>query len=244
MRYETACSGEPLGVVAGITPFNFPVMVPMWIYPIALAAGNTVVLKPSELTPYSVLRLAELTADVLPPGVFNVVCGQGHVAEGRRAAEAARDVDVPLAVQGHVLGPRHPGAVELRGIASHDHRPPGADDSQRALLRGTDGACQRCSRRRRRGLHRRPRGSPRHGPAGARNPRLAGRDGPMTERMDYDGIGMTSARTRDRLVQRLRAEGIRDPRVLEALLQRPAAEAAYRERLEFECAHLMERDYR
>ncbi|MGZ4122366.1 MAG: aldehyde dehydrogenase family protein, partial [Tumebacillaceae bacterium] len=62
----------PLGVVAGITPFNFPLMVPMWMYPIAIAAGNTFVLKPSERTPLSSVRIADLfKAAGLPDGVFN-----------------------------------------------------------------------------------------------------------------------------------------------------------------------------
>ncbi|HVB44564.1 MAG TPA: CoA-acylating methylmalonate-semialdehyde dehydrogenase [Streptosporangiaceae bacterium] len=67
---------QPLGVVAGITPFNFPAMVPMWMFPIALAAGNTFVLKPSEKDPSASVRLAELLAQAgLPDGVFNVVHG-------------------------------------------------------------------------------------------------------------------------------------------------------------------------
>ena len=67
---------QPLGVVAGITPFNFPVMVPMWMFPIALACGNTFVLKPSERDPAPSIRLAELLAEAgLPAGVFNVVHG-------------------------------------------------------------------------------------------------------------------------------------------------------------------------
>ncbi len=78
--YTSMVRRDPLGVVASITPWNYPLNMATWKLGPALAAGNTVVLKPSELTPYSVLRLAELTADVLPPGVFNVVCGQGHVA--------------------------------------------------------------------------------------------------------------------------------------------------------------------
>ncbi len=66
----------PLGVVAGITPFNFPAMVPLWMIPVALACGNSVVLKPSERTPSAAVRLAELgTAAGLPAGVFNVVHG-------------------------------------------------------------------------------------------------------------------------------------------------------------------------
>jgi malonate-semialdehyde dehydrogenase (acetylating)/methylmalonate-semialdehyde dehydrogenase len=67
---------QPLGVVAGITPFNFPAMVPMWMFPIAIAAGNAFVLKPSEKDPSASVRLAELLAEAgLPDGVFNVVHG-------------------------------------------------------------------------------------------------------------------------------------------------------------------------
>lgn len=67
---------QPLGVVAGITPFNFPAMVPMWMYPVAIACGNTFILKPSEKDPSSSLLAAELLAEAgLPEGVFNVVHG-------------------------------------------------------------------------------------------------------------------------------------------------------------------------
>ncbi|PVZ16282.1 MULTISPECIES: CoA-acylating methylmalonate-semialdehyde dehydrogenase [unclassified Pseudomonas] len=67
---------QPLGVVAGVTPFNFPVMVPMWMYPIAIAAGNTFVLKPSPTDPSASLFMAELLREAgLPKGVFNVVQG-------------------------------------------------------------------------------------------------------------------------------------------------------------------------
>ncbi len=71
---------DPLGVVAGIAPWNYPLNMAVWKFGPALATGNTVVLKPSELTPLSLLRFAELTSDILPPGVFNVVCGQGETA--------------------------------------------------------------------------------------------------------------------------------------------------------------------
>jgi malonate-semialdehyde dehydrogenase (acetylating)/methylmalonate-semialdehyde dehydrogenase len=68
--------GEPLGVAVGITPFNFPAMVPMWMYPVAIACGNTFVLKPSERDPSASLLAAELWAEAgLPDGVFNVVHG-------------------------------------------------------------------------------------------------------------------------------------------------------------------------
>src|SRR5947199_3265585 len=67
---------QPLGVCAGITPFNFPVMVPMWMFPMALATGNTFILKPSERDPSAGYRIAELLLEAgLPPGVFNVVNG-------------------------------------------------------------------------------------------------------------------------------------------------------------------------
>ena len=67
---------QPVGVCAGITPFNFPAMVPMWMFPVALACGNTFVLKPSERVPSTALRLARLLAEAgLPPGVLNVVPG-------------------------------------------------------------------------------------------------------------------------------------------------------------------------
>jgi malonate-semialdehyde dehydrogenase (acetylating)/methylmalonate-semialdehyde dehydrogenase len=67
---------QPLGVCVGITPFNFPAMVPMWMFPIALATGNTFVLKPSEKDPSLALALAQLLKEAgLPDGVFNVVQG-------------------------------------------------------------------------------------------------------------------------------------------------------------------------
>ena len=73
---------QPLGVCAGITPFNFPAMVPMWMYPIALACGNTFVLKPSEKDPSCGLRLAELAVEAgVPPGVLNVVNGDKEAVD-------------------------------------------------------------------------------------------------------------------------------------------------------------------
>ncbi len=73
---------EPLGVFAVITPFNFPVMIPMWFIPLAVTLGDTVVLKPSELDPIPALALAGLFAEAgYPPGVVNVVLGEGTVAE-------------------------------------------------------------------------------------------------------------------------------------------------------------------
>jgi betaine-aldehyde dehydrogenase len=103
---------EPIGVVGQVTPWNYPMMMAVWKIAPALAAGNTVVLKPSDTTPVSTLRLAELAAEVFPPGVLNVVCGDrdtgralvehrtpqlvaitGSVRAGMQVAEsAARDV--------------------------------------------------------------------------------------------------------------------------------------------------------
>ena len=72
---------SPLGVVVGITPFNFPVMVPMWMFPLAIACGNTFILKPSEKVPTAGYRLAELFSEAgLPDGVFNVVQGDQETA--------------------------------------------------------------------------------------------------------------------------------------------------------------------
>src|SRR6202012_1411821 len=73
---------QPLGVVAGVTPFNFPVMVPMWMFPVALACGNTFVLKPSERDPSASIRIAELLKEAgLPDGVFNVVHGDKEAVD-------------------------------------------------------------------------------------------------------------------------------------------------------------------
>ncbi|MEZ9820751.1 CoA-acylating methylmalonate-semialdehyde dehydrogenase, partial [Shewanella sp. 10N.286.45.A1] len=73
---------QSLGVVAGIAPFNFPVMVPMWMFPIAIACGNSFIMKPSEKDPSSVMRMAELLTEAgLPDGVFNVVNGDKEAVD-------------------------------------------------------------------------------------------------------------------------------------------------------------------
>ncbi len=72
---------EPVGICAQITPWNYPLMMAVWKWAPAVAAGNTVVLKPSEHTPASTLRMAELAASVLPPGVLNVICGGPSTGE-------------------------------------------------------------------------------------------------------------------------------------------------------------------
>jgi malonate-semialdehyde dehydrogenase (acetylating) / methylmalonate-semialdehyde dehydrogenase len=80
---ESAMYRYPMGVVGGITPFNFPMMVPSWMFPLAIACGNTFVLKPSERTPLTAARLAELFKEAgLPDGVFNVVHGAHDVVNG------------------------------------------------------------------------------------------------------------------------------------------------------------------
>ena len=73
---------QPVGVVAGITPFNFPAMVPMWMYPVAIACGNTFVLKPSERDPSVAIRIAELASEAgLPDGVLNVINGDKEAVD-------------------------------------------------------------------------------------------------------------------------------------------------------------------
>ena len=119
---------EPLGVVGQITPWNYPLAMAMWKIGPALAGGNTIVLKPSELTPLTTVRLAEIAREVLPPGVLNVVTGHGvpvgsgivddrrvrlvsltgSVATGRRIAAAAGE---RLAVTHLELGGKAPVVV-------------------------------------------------------------------------------------------------------------------------------------
>ncbi|MDO8209615.1 CoA-acylating methylmalonate-semialdehyde dehydrogenase [Conexibacter sp. CPCC 206217] len=80
---DTFSLRQPVGVCVGITPFNFPAMVPLWMFPVALACGNTFVLKPSERDPSASLLLAELAAEAgVPPGVLNVVQGDRAAVEG------------------------------------------------------------------------------------------------------------------------------------------------------------------
>ncbi|NLH79875.1 MAG: CoA-acylating methylmalonate-semialdehyde dehydrogenase [Phyllobacteriaceae bacterium] len=81
-RIDSHSLRQPLGVVAGITPFNFPAMVPMWMFPVALACGNTFVLKPSERDPSAALLLADWLKEAgLPDGVFNVVNGDKEAVD-------------------------------------------------------------------------------------------------------------------------------------------------------------------
>lgn len=90
---DVAMNRYPLGVVAAITPFNFPAMIPLWFVPLAIAAGNTVVLKPSQRTPLSAARIAELFAEAgFPPGVLNVVHGAQQTVEALIDHEEVRAV--------------------------------------------------------------------------------------------------------------------------------------------------------
>jgi malonate-semialdehyde dehydrogenase (acetylating)/methylmalonate-semialdehyde dehydrogenase len=83
----------PMGVCAGISPFNFPAMVPMWMFPVAIACGNTFVMKPSEKDPTSTMRLAELLTDAgLPDGVFNIVNGDKEAVDVLLSDEAIQAV--------------------------------------------------------------------------------------------------------------------------------------------------------
>ena len=76
--YTSFTRREPVGVIAQVTPWNYPLMMAIWKFGPAIAAGNTVVLKPAETTPITTLRLAELIADILPKGVLNIVTGPGQ----------------------------------------------------------------------------------------------------------------------------------------------------------------------
>jgi aminobutyraldehyde dehydrogenase len=75
--YTSMTRRDPIGVVASIAPWNYPLMMAAWKLSPALAAGNTVVIKPSEQTPLTTLKLAQLLAEIFPPGVVNVICGRG-----------------------------------------------------------------------------------------------------------------------------------------------------------------------
>ncbi|ARP93650.1 CoA-acylating methylmalonate-semialdehyde dehydrogenase [Bordetella genomosp. 13] len=127
---------QPLGVVAGITPFNFPMMVPCWMFPLALACGNTFVLKPSERAPSASLRLAELLHQAgLPPGVFNVIHGDKQAVD---ALVAHRDVQAvsfvgstPVAESVYADGTRRGKRVQaLGGAKNHLVVMPDADLDQ------------------------------------------------------------------------------------------------------------------
>ena len=82
LNIDTWSTRQPLGITAGITPFNFPAMVPMWMYPISIACGNSFILKPSEKDPSCSIKLAELFSEAgLPDGVFNVIQGDKRIVD-------------------------------------------------------------------------------------------------------------------------------------------------------------------
>jgi 1-pyrroline dehydrogenase len=108
--YTSILRREPLGVAGLIAPWNYPLMMAGWKIGPALAAGNTVVLKPSELTPLTTLRLAELAADILPPGVFNVVTGDGEHC-------GARIVEHPLVRIVSLTGETATGKLIMRNAS-------------------------------------------------------------------------------------------------------------------------------
>ncbi|HEX7937581.1 MAG TPA: CoA-acylating methylmalonate-semialdehyde dehydrogenase [Gemmatimonadaceae bacterium] len=115
---------QPLGVVAGITPFNFPVMVPMWMYPIAIAAGNTFVLKPSEKDPSGSMLIAELWKQAgLPDGVFNVVNGDKVAVDRILAHPDIAAVSfvgsTPIAKYIYETGTKHGKRVQALGGAKN-----------------------------------------------------------------------------------------------------------------------------
>ncbi|GAB4481574.1 MAG: CoA-acylating methylmalonate-semialdehyde dehydrogenase [Burkholderiaceae bacterium] len=127
---------QPLGVCAGITPFNFPCMVPMWMFPIAIAAGNTFVLKPSERDPSPSLLMAELLKQAgLPDGVFNVVQGDKVAVDALLAHPDVAAVSfvgsTPIAQYIHDEGGRHGKRVQaLGGAKNHMVVMPDADLDQ------------------------------------------------------------------------------------------------------------------
>ena len=127
---------QPLGVVAGITPFNFPVMVPMWMFPVALATGNCFVLKPSERDPSPSIFMAELLARAgLPAGVFNVVQGDKLAVDALLEHPDVKAISfvgsTPIAHYIYETGARHGKRVQaLGGAKNHMVVMPDADLEQ------------------------------------------------------------------------------------------------------------------
>ena len=127
---------QPLGVVAGVTPFNFPVMVPMWMFPVALACGNTFVLKPSPLDPSPSLFMAELLKQAgLPDGVFNVIQGDKEAVDALVSHPDVKAISfvgsTPIANSLYENGARHGKRVQaLGGAKNHMVVMPDADIEQ------------------------------------------------------------------------------------------------------------------
>ncbi|MDP3356376.1 MAG: CoA-acylating methylmalonate-semialdehyde dehydrogenase, partial [Polaromonas sp.] len=144
---------QPLGVVAGITPFNFPVMVPMWMFPVAIAAGNCFVLKPSPIDPSASLFMADLLKQAgLPDGVFNVVQGDKEAVDALLVHPDVKAVSfvgsTPIANYIYETGAHHGKRVQaLGGAKNHMVVMPDADLEQAvdALIgAGYGSAGERC----------------------------------------------------------------------------------------------------
>jgi malonate-semialdehyde dehydrogenase (acetylating) / methylmalonate-semialdehyde dehydrogenase len=144
---------QPVGVVAGITPFNFPAMVPMWMFPIALACGNAFVLKPSEKDPSASVLMAELLAEAgLPDGVFNVVQGGKDAVDALLTHPEVRGVSfvgsTPIARYVYETGTAHGKRVQaLGGAKNHMVVLPDADldlAADAAVNAGFGSAGERC----------------------------------------------------------------------------------------------------
>jgi len=115
---------QPLGVCAGITPFNFPAMVPLWMYPVALACGNTFVLKPSEKVPLTAIRIVQLLAEAgLPKGVLNVVHGGRECVDALLTHPRIKAVSfvgsTPVARHVFEVATRHGKRVQSNGGAKN-----------------------------------------------------------------------------------------------------------------------------
>jgi malonate-semialdehyde dehydrogenase (acetylating)/methylmalonate-semialdehyde dehydrogenase len=150
---DTYSMHQPLGVVAGITPFNFPVMVPLWMIPMALATGNTFVLKPSEKTPSASLMLADLLAEAgLPTGVFNLVNGDKESVDvlltDKRVQAISFVGSTPIAEYIYSTGTKNGKRVQaLGGAKNHLVVMPDADIDQVAdalIGAGYGSAGERC----------------------------------------------------------------------------------------------------
>ncbi|MFA9218155.1 MAG: CoA-acylating methylmalonate-semialdehyde dehydrogenase [Sphingomonadaceae bacterium] len=144
---------QPLGVVAGITPFNFPAMVPLWMWPLAIACGNTFVLKPSERDPSSTLLIAQLALEAgLPAGVLNVVNGGKEAVDtlltDKRVQAVSFVGSTPIAEYVYATGTAHGKRVQaLGGAKNHAIVMPDADIGMAvtALMGAAYGSCgERC----------------------------------------------------------------------------------------------------
>lgn len=130
---ESAMYRYPIGVIGGITPFNFPMMVPCWMFPMAIATGNTFILKPSERTPLLANRLAELVEEAgFPAGVFNIVHGAHDVVNGILTHEKVKAVSFvgsqPVAEYVYHTAAAHDKRVQaLAGAKNHSIVMPDAD---------------------------------------------------------------------------------------------------------------------